>query len=254
MWIVFTPGLTLHRSSHIVCTWRDFTFTSGRLHSGSGYPCTESLTDAHGTQCFTLAGRQGNLSGLRLFPHTRKQFQNWLEMHSMTAVRRSLHTTPTQSDVPVHIDSVMTLHWTGFSDSGTRPNWSILSTVNRLLISPIMTWKSKQALVQQSLSQIASSYSIQSQLYFRSIIQSNLSCIESFYSVPQLDALATLSLEGIHRLTDQTHCSLYLLREATPSLPQIEACLRNRANVLSQHVPRFSNTQTNDPQDMGTFH
>ncbi len=43
----------------------------------------------------------------------------------------------------------------------------------------ILTRKLKQALVQQSLSQIAPTYSIQSQLYFHGITQLNLSCIEA---------------------------------------------------------------------------
>ncbi len=55
-----------------------------------------------------------------------------------------------------------------------------------LLIHQIRTTKSTQALVHRSMSQITSNYSIQSQLYFHGVIQSNLIKADfiAFHSTP----------------------------------------------------------------------
>ncbi len=97
-------------------------FTSGRLPTlvtgppRGHYVRTDSQTPRETllhTQWFTPTDCKTSSQpprGYYSFPRTRKQ-QNWLQIlvHSMAAVRRSLHKTLT---VPVHIGSVTTSHLT----------------------------------------------------------------------------------------------------------------------------------------------
>ena len=159
--------ITLLKSSHIACTIKEF--TSGRLHN----PQLESLS-----QWLTLTGRL--LEPLWVatgFPD--QETTSELELHSMTAVWRSLRTTPAQSDVPVHNDTITTSlirHLLIYEVSASC--FQQLFPVDSFTIT-----KSTQALVLWQLSQIASSESIQSQLYLHDVIQSNP--LMAFHSIPR---------------------------------------------------------------------